>query len=69
MSKAKSPIMCPFCGKGVKQEPFYDTFAEDKKDWFFIRSEEDPSALVGDMQRWSCVENKKHIFFHSTDNT
>jgi hypothetical protein len=64
---AKPPVMCPYCGKEVRRKPFGASLASDNKEWFFIRSEEDPSALIGSMQMWACTYDKTHVFFHSTD--
>jgi len=67
IKKAKPPIMCPYCHRGVKRVPFGDSIAFDNAQFYYIRMEEDPSVIQGNIQRWDCLADKKHVFYHSTD--
>ncbi len=68
VEKASPPTMCPYCGAGVERSPFLDTLVEDDQDWFYITScDRNSNAFALDMQRWWCVKDKSHVFYHSTE--
>ncbi len=67
VEKASPPTMCPYCGAGVERSPFLDTLVQDDANEFYIRCELAPDAFAIDMQRWWCVKDKSHVFYHSTE--
>ena len=65
VEQSAPPVICPFCGKGVKQDTF--GYEEEEGQWFYIRSVDYPDPVVGGMQRWVCIKDTTHVFFHSNE--
>jgi hypothetical protein len=67
VEKGPPPVMCPYCGAVVERSPFLDTLVQDDTHEFYITSEDSGDAFAIDMQRWWCVKDKSHVFYHSTE--